>query len=48
MKKTNFAERFPELKLKDFDEKYALLTHAIQLEGTPEARGYIEILEENG
>lgn len=48
MKKTNFAECFPELKAKDFDEKYALLTHAIQLEGTPEARGYIDILEKNG
>lgn len=45
MKLTNYAERFIELKNIEFDEKYALVSHAIQLDGTKEAEKYISTLE---
>ncbi len=48
MKKTNYCERFPELNNKEFNEKYALISHAIQLEGRPESEKYIKILAQNG
>lgn len=45
MKLTNYAERFIELKNIELDEKYALVSHAIQLDGTKEAEKYISMLE---
>ena len=45
MKLTNYAERFIELKNIELDEKYALVSHAIQLNGTKEAEKYISMLE---
>lgn len=39
---------FPELDDKELDEKYALISHAIQLENKPEAKNYIDILKKNG
>lgn len=48
MKKANYYEHFPELKDKEFDEKYALISHAIQLSNQEEAAKYINILYENG
>lgn len=46
MKLTNYAEKFLELKDIELDEKYALLSHAIQLNGTKEAKKYIGVLDE--
>ena len=45
MKLTNYAERFIEVKNIELDEKYALVSHAIQLDGTKEAEKYISMLE---
>ncbi len=45
MKKCNYANAFPELNEIDFEEKYALVSHAIQLEGSPEAQKYVDILK---
>lgn len=46
MKLTNYAEKFLELKDIELDEKYALVSHAIQLNGTKEAKKYIGVLDE--
>ena len=48
MKKTSYCKCFPELDDKELDEKYALISHAIQLENKPEAKNYIDILKKNG
>lgn len=48
MKKAGYCECFPELGDKELDEKYALISHAIQLGNRPEAKKYIEILKKNG
>ena len=48
MKKTSYCKCFPELDDKELDEKYALISHAIQLENKPEAKNYIDILKNNG
>ena len=47
MKKTSYCKCFPELDDKELDEKYALISHAIQLENKPEAKNYIDILKKN-
>ena len=43
MKKSNYSECFPKLREKEFDEKYALINHAIQLGDTAESKKYKEI-----
>ena len=48
MKKTSYCKCFPELDDKELDEKYALISHAIQLENKPEAKNYIDILKKTG
>ena len=48
MKKINYIEKFPELGNKDLEEKYALISHAIQLGNIPESQNYIDLLKENG
>ena len=47
MKKTNYELEFPELRDIELDEKYALISHAIQLSGIPEADKYRKILSDN-
>lgn len=47
MKKTSYCKCFPELDDKELDEKYALISHAIQLENKPEAKNYIDILKKS-
>jgi len=48
MKRTNYSGCFPELREKEFDEKYALISHAIQLGDRAESGKYIDILREKG
>ncbi len=48
MKRANYYGQFTELGNNEFDEKYALISHAIQLEGKPESEKYISILQKNG
>lgn len=48
MKKAGYYECFPELAEIELNEKYALISHAIQLGNRPEAKKYIEILKNNG
>lgn len=48
MKKAGYCECFPELAEIELNEKYALISHAIQLGNRPEAKKYIEILKNNG
>ena len=48
MKKANYCECFLDLREKELDEKYALISHAIQIGDKAESRKYIEILKENG
>lgn len=47
MKKNNYCTQFLEFDHKEIDEKFALLSHAIQLKGFPEAKKYYDILEKN-
>lgn len=48
MKKANYCERFPELNEREIDEKYALISHAIQLSNQEETSKYVNILNKNG
>lgn len=52
MKKTSnkarYSEQFADMDKYKIDEKYALVSHAIQLGARPEAKKYIELLEANG
>lgn len=48
MKNFNYSKEFPDFESIDIDEKYALLSHAIQLKGMPEADKYIQILDKSG
>ena len=48
MKKTIYNNAFTRFTDKEFDEKYALISHAIQLGDTINAKKYREILKENG
>lgn len=48
MKKNNYYKSFYELSNKEFEEKYALISHAIQLGDRPESKKYIDILKKNG
>lgn len=47
MKKINYELEFPELRDIELDEKYALISHAIQLSGIPESGKYRKILSNN-
>lgn len=47
MKKINYELVFPELRDIELDEKYALISHAIQLSGIPELDKYRMILSNN-
>ena len=48
MKNYNYNTVFADFGGRDIEEKYALISHAIQLKGMPEARKYIQILREEG
>ena len=48
MKKTIYNNAFTQFTDKEFDEKYALISHAIQLGDTINAKKYRDILKENG
>lgn len=48
MKKTIYNNAFTRFTDKEFDEKYALISHAIQLGDTINAKKYRDILKENG
>lgn len=48
MKKTIYNNAFNRFADKEFAEKYALLSHAIQLENTSDARKYHDALRKNG
>lgn len=48
MKKNNYSAQFSHFGNKEIDEKDALLSHAIQLGGCPEAKKYFDIMKENG
>jgi DNA (cytosine-5)-methyltransferase 1 len=47
MKKNNYSAQFSICDSKEINEKYALLSHAIQLKGFPEAKKYFDILKKN-
>lgn len=47
MFKNTYAQQFAQFDNIKIDEKYALLTHAIQLGETPDARKYDDILKDN-
>lgn len=48
MKKTIYNNAFTKFTDKEFDEKYALISHAIQLGDTTDAKKYRDILKEHG
>ena len=48
MNKTGYSESFSWVDGFDMEEKYALISHCIQLGDRPEARKYKEILTKNG
>lgn len=48
VKRTGYREQFPDVDKCTADEKYALVSHVIQLSEKPEARKYADILEQNG
>lgn len=48
MKNTNFSVVFSDFRDMNLDERYALLSHSIQLEGRPEADKYINVLKNSG
>lgn len=47
MKKSDYCDSFPELEKIELEEKYALVTHAIQIGNIEEAYKYINILKKN-
>jgi DNA (cytosine-5)-methyltransferase 1 len=47
MKKNNYSAQFSSFDNKEINEKYALLSHAIQLKEFPEAKKYFDILMKN-
>ena len=48
MRKTGYREKLAYVSDIEVDEKYALLSHSIQLADSPEAKKYNDILIENG
>lgn len=48
MKKTIYSDIFRGIAVKEFDEMYALISHAIQLGDTIHAKKYYDILQKNG
>lgn len=48
MKKTIYSDIFSGIAAKEFDEMYALISHAIQLGDTIHAKKYYDILQRNG
>ena len=48
MKKKIYNNAFTRFTDKKFDEKYALISHAIQLGDTIDAKKYRDILKEHG
>jgi len=44
----NYTKQFPAFDNYNFDEKYALLSHAIQLQNFPESEKYIALLKKQG
>lgn len=47
MNKKNYSTQFPKFEKIEIDQKYALLSHAIQLKEYPEAKKYLEVLINN-
>lgn len=48
MKKTIYSDIFRGIAVKEFDEMYALISHAIQVGDTIHAKKYYDILQKNG
>ena len=48
MKKANYCLKFPELENVKLDEKYALISHAIQLGASADSDKYFSVLNNNG
>lgn len=46
--KAKYCNEFIRLEEIELEEKYALVSHAIQLAGTPEEKKYVDTLRENG